>query len=132
MGWFNKLIGTGPIVEPIQAVGGILDDLFTSDEEMLNIEVIKQRLNQKPLMAQAEINKVSAQHRSAFVAGARPFLLWVCGVGYAFAFLVNPAIQWYSGLPGPVLPMDSMAELTLGMLGLAGLRTVEKLKGISK
>lgn len=129
MGWFSTGVA---LKEPIEAVGGILDDLFTSDEEKLNIEVIKQRLAQKPSMAQAEINKVSAQHRSTFVAGARPFLLWVCGIGYAFAFLVNPITQWITGDPGPMLPMDAMGELTMGMLGLAGLRTVEKLKGVSK
>ena len=132
MGWLTALMGTGKITEPIEAVGGILDDLFTSDEEELNIEVIKQRLAMKPAMAQSKINEISAQHRSVFVAGARPFLLWVCGIGYAFAFLVNPITQWITGDPGPVLPMDSMAELTMGMLGLAGLRTVEKMKGVSK
>jgi hypothetical protein len=127
MGWFSK-----EITEPIEAVGGILDNLFTSDEERLDKEVIKQRLSQQPAMAQSKINEVSASHRSVFVAGARPFLLWVCGVGYAFAFLINPLLQWSTGEPGPILPMDSMAELTFGMLGLAGLRTVEKLSGKAK
>lgn len=129
MGWFSAGVA---LKEPIEAVGGILDDLFTSDEEKLNIEVIKQRLAMKPSMAQAKINEVSASHRSTFVAGARPFLLWICGFGYAFAFLVNPAIQWITGEPGPELPMEHIAELTFGMLGLAGLRTVEKLKGKAK
>lgn len=127
MGWFS-----GITKEPVEAVGNILDDLFTSDEERLDKEVIKQRLAMKPSMAQAKINEVSAGHRSVFVAGARPALLWVCALGYAFAFLANPVIQWYTGTPGPELPMDSMGELTMGMLGLAGLRTFEKVKGISK
>lgn len=129
MGWFSTVVG---VKEPIEAVGGILDNLFTSDEERLDKEVIKQRLAMQPSMAQAKINEVSASHRSVFVAGARPFLLWVCGVGYAFAFLVNPIVQWITGEPGPLLPMDYIAELTFGMLGLAGLRTVEKLTGKTK
>ncbi len=83
-------------------------------------------------MVQAETNKIAAGHRSTFVAGARPALLWVCATGYSFAFLINPIIQWLTGDPGPELPMDAMGELTLGMLGLAGLRTMEKLKGVSK
>jgi hypothetical protein len=127
MGWFSK-----ELVDPIEAVGGVLDNLFTSDEERLDKEVIKQRLAMQPSMAQAKINEVSASHRSVFVAGARPALLWVCAGGYAFAFLINPIVQWISGSPGPVLPMDYIAELTFGMLGLAGLRTVEKLKGKAK
>ena len=118
--------------EPIEAVGGILDSLFTSDEEKLELAIVKQRLAQQPSMAQAKINEVSASHRSNWVAGARPFLLWVCGLGYLFAFIANPMIQWITGAPGPELPMESMSELTFGMLGLAGLRTVEKLKGKAK
>lgn len=127
MGWFSS-----EVTEPINAIGNVVDKLFTSDEERLTAQQAKERLQQQPHMVQAETNKVSAAHRSVFVAGARPFLLWVCGFGFAFSFLVNPIIQWTTGEPGPLLPMDSMTELTLGMLGLAGLRTFEKLKGISK
>ena len=120
-------------VEPIKAVGGILDDLFTSDEEVLTLEIVKQRLAQKPALVQAEIMKVQASHRSTFVAGARPFLMWVCGVGFLFAFVINPVLQWVMPEAGtPELPLDVMMELTLAMLGLAGLRTVEKLKGVAK
>jgi len=119
--------------EPINAVGNVLDDLFTSDEEELTLEIVKQRLAQKPALAQAEINKVQAQHRSIFVAGARPFLMWVCGIGFLFAFLINPILQWLFPEAGsPELPLEVMMELTLAMLGLAGLRTVEKFKGVSK
>jgi len=132
MSWFTKLFSAGA-VEPIKAVGSVLDDLFTSDEEELTLEIVKQRLAQKPALVQAEIMKVQAQHRSTFVAGARPFLMWVCGIGFLFAFLINPVLQWLMPDAGaPELPLDVMMELTLAMLGLAGLRTVEKLKGVSK
>ena len=59
----------------MQAVGGILDELFTSEEEELNLALVKQRLLQQPSLVQAEITKVQAQQRSIFVAGARPFLM---------------------------------------------------------
>jgi len=132
MGIFSKFFSVGA-AEPIQAVGGVLDDLFTSDEEELTLEIVKQRLAQKPALAQAAIMQVQAQHRSTFVAGARPFLMWVCGIGFLFAFVINPLLQWLMPDAGaPELPLDVMMELTLAMLGLAGLRTVEKLKGLSK
>jgi hypothetical protein len=119
--------------EPITAVGNVLDNLFTSDDERLDKDIIKQRLLQQPALVQAEISKVQAQHRSAFVAGARPFLMWVCGFGFLMAFLLNPVLQWlYPENGAPVLPLEVMMELTLAMLGLSGLRTVEKLKGVSK
>ena len=132
MGFFSKLFSVGA-AEPIKAVGDVLDNLFTSDEEELTLEIVKQRLAQKPALAQAAIMQVQAQHRSIFVAGARPFLMWVCGIGFLFAFVINPLLQWLMPDAGaPELPLDVMMELTLAMLGLAGLRTVEKLKGLTK
>tara|TARA_R110002110_G_C13266224_1_gene701296 strand:- start:83 stop:481 length:399 start_codon:yes stop_codon:yes gene_type:complete len=127
------LFGGSAIKEPIEAVGSVLDSLFTSKEEKLNLEIVKERLAQKPAMIQAEISKVQAGHRSMFVAGARPFLMWVCGVGFAYAFIVDPLISWL--LPTtekPELPLDVMMELTLAMLGLSSLRTVEKLANKTK
>ena len=132
MGFFSKLFSVGA-AEPIKAVGDVLDNLFTSDEEELTLEIVKQRLAQKPALAQAAIMQVQAQHRSIFVAGARPFLMWVCGIGFLFAFVVNPLLQWLlPDIGAPELPLEVMMELTLAMLGLAGLRTVEKLKGLTK
>lgn len=127
------LFGGGGIKEPVEAVGSVLDSLFTSKEEELNLEIVKERLAQKPAMIQAEISKVQAGHRSMFVAGARPFLMWVCGVGFAYAFLIAPTLEFF--LPNTdriEIPTDIMLELTLAMLGLSSLRTVEKLANKSK
>ena len=133
MNLVSWLSGGRAVAEPIEAVGNVLDALFTSDDERLDKELIKQRLAQQPALAQAEITKVQAQHRSTFVAGARPFILWVCGFGFLFSFVINPIIQWIHPEAGsPVLPLEVMMELTLAMLGLAGLRTIEKLQGKSK
>lgn len=132
MGWFSSLFSSGA-AEPIKAVGSVLDDLFTSDEEELTLEIVKQRLAQKPALVQAEIMKVQAMHRSTFVAGARPFLMWVCGFGFLFAFVINPILQWLlPDIGTPELPLEAMMELTLAMLGLAAMRTVEKIKGVTK
>lgn len=132
MSFLTKLFSSN-IAEPVNAVGNVLDNLFTSDDEKLTHEEVKLRLLQKPNLAQAEINKVQAQHRSTFVAGPRPFLMWVCGFGFLFAFVINPILQWLAPeLGAPELPLDAMLELTLAMLGLAGLRTVEKIQGVAK
>jgi hypothetical protein len=133
MGWLSKLTGGGGLVEPVEAIGNVIDKLFTSDEERAAGELLKQKLAQAPQLAQSEINKVQAGHRSTFVAGARPALMWVCALGFLFAFFINPMLQWLLPNAGsPELPLDAMLELTLAMLGLAGLRTVEKLKGVAK
>ncbi|WP_067522429.1 3TM-type holin [Endozoicomonas ascidiicola] len=118
--------------EPVEAVGNVLDNLFTSDEERLDKQAVIERLRQQPQMAQTEINKVEASHRSVFVAGWRPFIGWVCGIGLAFIFVINPILQWWSGKPGPAMATDILMELVLALLGLGALRTVEKKLGISK
>lgn len=133
MGWFSTLTGAGAVVEPITAIGNVIDQLFTSDEEREAGALLKAKLAQAPMLAQTEINKVQAGHRSTFVAGARPFLMWVCGFGLLFAFLLNPIMEWIMPERGsPDLPLEAMMELTLAMLGLATLRTVEKIKGVAK
>ena len=133
MGFLSSLFGGGSAVaQPIEAIGNIIDNVFTSDEERATGELLKQKLAMRPSMMQAEIMKVQANHRSTFVAGARPFLMWVCGLGFLFAFVINPILQWVAPqLGAPELPLDAMLELTLAMLGLAGLRTVEILNGKS-
>lgn len=133
MSFLGKIFGGDTAVAGVTAVGNILDNLFTSKDEKLTHEEIRMRLAMKPDMAQVEMNKIEAQHRSVFVAGWRPFVGWVCGVGVLNLVLINPWIQWIAERAGPELPADTIMQLTLGMLGLLGtMRTVEKLKGKTK
>jgi len=88
-------------------------------------------------LAQAETNKIEAAHRSVWVAGWRPALGWVSALSFAWIFLLAPITQWVLLLMGntvvlPVLQSDILLELTFALLGLAGLRTYEKQKGLSK
>ena len=123
MGFLSRLVG-GSVAEPIQAVGNILTSVMGDKGEKLSHEQIMAKLAAAPQLAQTEINKVEAGHRSIFVAGWRPAVGWVCVLGLGIAFIVNPY------LPVPVeLPMDYMTELLWGLLGLGALRTVEKLNG---
>ena len=131
MGLLEKFIG-GSAAQPIEAVGNVLDKLFTSDDERAQANAVMAKLAQHPSELQIELNKIEASHRSIFVAGWRPFLGWVCGCGLSFVFVINPVIQWYSGKPGPTMPIDVMSELVVAMLGLGGLRTFEKIQGRSK
>lgn len=131
MGFLSKIFGVAT-KEPIEAIGGVLDELFTSDEEKLDKKILLQRLAMEPAKLQVELSKIEAQHRSIFVAGPRPFIMWVCGVALAFSFIVNPLLQWITGKTGPLILTDVIMELTLALLGLGALRTVEKLNGRTK
>ncbi len=114
-----------------------LDDLFTSDEEKAEVKFRMEQMLQQPHILQAMTNIEEAKHRSAFVAGWRPCIGWVAAIGLAYQFLILPfAGLLNSFLITPVdLPAIQAAELmtlTISLLGLGGLRTVEKIKGVTK
>lgn len=128
-----SFLGVGKqATDGITALGNVFDKMFTSDEERAQAEAVLTKIAQQPHLLQAEINKIEASHRSIFVAGWRPFIGWVCGAGLAFPFLVNPLLQWFTGEPGPQMQVDALTTLVMALLGLGGLRTVEKLNGRAK
>jgi roadblock/LC7 domain-containing protein len=88
-------------------------------------------------MAQVEVNKIEAGHSSVFVAGWRPSIGWVCAAGLAWAFVVAPVASWALLVLGikaelPAIQFDHLFELVLAMLGIGGLRTFEKLRGVAR
>jgi hypothetical protein len=86
---------------------------------------------------QREINRTEAAHRSIFVAGWRPCIGWCCAAGVAYV-VFRPVMVWcvlmWGDPTAPPLPvLDGVLwELTLGMLGMGGLRSWEKSKGIAR
>ena len=86
-------------------------------------------------LAQLGVAKEEAKHKSVFVAGARPFLLWVCGVAFAMNFVVLPFLTAIAPIFGwtvvaVTLDWGQMMPVLLGMLGLGGYRTYEKMNGV--
>lgn len=84
--------------------------------------------------AQNKINLAEASSPSMFVAGARPFIMWVCGFGLAWQVLGAPFLTWGLNAAGyhpelPVLDTSWISVLLIPMLGLGGMRTIEKLNG---
>ena len=87
------------------------------------------------MLSQMDVNKQEAASNSLFVAGWRPFVGWCCGAAFAYTFILQPfavfAITSYSGRipPIPNLDMSALSTVLMGMLGLAGMRTYEKIAG---
>lgn len=131
MGFLDKIIG-GTAISAVQGVANVVDQFVETADEKRAWETVKAKMAQEPQLAQVELNKVEASHRTMFVAGWRPAVGWVCASGLAFIFIINPIIQWITGEPGPVFPTDIVFELVLGLLGLGGLRTYEKMSGRTK
>lgn len=85
---------------------------------------------------QIEVNKAEAASNSLFVSGWRPFIGWICGAAFAFKFIGGPllvVVSQYAGHPVmlPEFDFTEMSTILLGMLGLGGLRTVEKVKKVA-
>lgn len=137
-GILASILGGG-IAEPIKAIGAIVDNVFTSDDERLTHKEILARITMEPAKMQVELNKIEAQHRSKFVAGWRPFIGWVCGVALAWNYIAHPLAIWlllaFSDGSIPAPPQLSLGELMpviFSLLGLGTLRTGEKLAGRAK
>jgi len=83
---------------------------------------------------QTKINEIEASHRTVFVAGWRPFIGWVCGVALAYNFVIRDLFIWITKTADapPALQMEHLMTVLLGMLGLGGLRTYEKLNDKTK
>lgn len=81
--------------------------------------------------AQLAVNQAEASSGNWFVAGWRPYIGWICGTGLGYQFLVYPILIAF--VP-EIVPLDTSTLLTLllGMLGLGGLRTAEKFKGVNR
>lgn len=139
--WISKIVG-GSVSKPIESVGKILDNLFTSKEEKLDFKEAIDRLHsmdeRKLRNMQTEVNKLEANHRTIFVAGWRPFIGWVCGTALLYAFILRDLITWGMTIwapevqPPPALHMEQIMTVLMGMLGLGGMRTYEKYKGVAK
>jgi hypothetical protein len=87
--------------------------------------------------AQVAVNAAEAATGSGFIGGWRPFIGWVCGSALAYTYLAVPLGMWIADMAGiamkPPPRLDgNLWELMMGMLGMGGLRTFEKIKGVAK
>lgn len=133
MAILNALIGP---------VTGILDK-FVEDKDQKaklahEISTMADRHAQDLALAQIEVNKAEAASNSVWKGGWRPFVGWVCGTAFAYHFVLQPlaifGLAAY-GMEIPPLPNFDMGQLMtvlMGMLGLGGLRSFEKSKGVTK
>ena len=119
------------IASVIEGIGGVADELFTSDEERLTAGIEAEKVAQRPALAQLEVNREEAKHDSIFVAGWRPFTGWACTVMMVLT-VAAAVVGFFTGKDvGPILAIygSLVAPPHLAMLGL---RTFEKHKARNK
>lgn len=135
-----SLLGVGAIIE---SVGKVAGDLITTEKERRQLDLEEKKIDQATDLAQIEVNKVEAASSSVFVAGWRPAIGWIGAAALAYQFLAYPLFLWVwtylqgtgwipaTLQPPPVLKADELWVILSGILGIAGMRSFEKTKGVA-
>tara|TARA_Y100001937_G_C6900378_1_gene233043 strand:- start:60 stop:455 length:396 start_codon:yes stop_codon:yes gene_type:complete len=123
--------------DTLKTVGTVIDDLHFSGEEKEKLKLQMKEIDAKLKEKQLDINKAEASHRSIFVSGWRPFLGWISGLSIGYVYLFQPVfdmiLQMFDiKVDWVVLDLGQLMPLVLGMLGLGGLRSFEKSRGLTK
>lgn len=130
-----------PIIGSILDIGNKLIDKLIPDpkqkaEALLKLQELEQSGDLAVIAGQNRINEIEAANPSLFVSGWRPMVGWVCASALGFQLVIGPMIVWGSELIGhpvhpPIMQTELLTTLLVGMLGLGGMRTVEKLQGVA-
>jgi hypothetical protein len=128
MGLFGNLFsGQDTVRGAIEGAGtlaGDIRDAITGEENKLKARELEQQLQ----LAQVELNKAES-NSGRFFALWRPALGWVIVLSIAYTYLVRPLIMGIAGIDMPSVETAALWPILLGMLGLAGYRTIEKANG---
>src|SRR5579864_4735478 len=149
----NTIVGAVSSATPLGGIDAILDgaskiigQFHTSPEDKIKwqefqatLQANKDALAQQLTLAQTDVNKAEATSPNMFIAGWRPFIGWVCGVGLGYGVLVQPCATFIATLfhrtldkaQLPALGMGTIIGLLIPMLGLGAYRTYEKTQGVA-
>ncbi len=127
-----------PIAETIVGAVGKVLDKFVADKDLkakLEHEIETAMLEQN--LAQMEVNKTEAAHKSLFVSGWRPAVGWVAVSALAWHFILAPALVFAFAVAGyneplPEIDIGPLNTILMAMLGMSGLRSFEKSKGVAR
>ena len=126
------------IADSIIGVAGKVLDKFVEDKDLktkLEAELSSQLISLD--LAQAQANIEQAKHPSIFVSGSRPAIMWICAFGLGWQYVFQPIFVWGIAVSGadimiPIIPTEGLMTLTMSLLGLGGMRSIEKYKGVAR
>ena len=133
MSLLNTLIGPAT-----QLLDKFIEDKDQKAKLAHELATMADKLAHEQQLAQMAINKEEASSGSLFKGGWRPFVGWICGIAFFYHFVCQPVIIFIvamSGIDIPDLPkfeMNTLLTVLGGLLGIGGLRTYEKQKGLTK
>lgn len=119
------------LISPVsELLGKFIEDKDAKAALAHEIATMAEVHSQAQVMAQLEVNKVEAAHKSLFVAGWRPAVGWICVLGLFYNVMLSPFLAiWFTM---PVVESNILETTLWGMLGLGGLRTIEKVKNVQR
>lgn len=127
------MAGLDPISNIVGVVGTILDKIFpdknVSEQAKLRMAEMAQAGELKELellLEQIKVNAIEAASDKWWKAGARPFIMWVCGGAFAYHYILQPMLGFFTGWPMPTLDMSELMTILLGILGLGAYRSYDK------
>lgn len=122
------------LAQLIGPVTGLLDK-FIVDKDQANalaheISTMAERHAQELAKGQLAVNAVEAAHKSLFVAGWRPFVGWVSGIGLAYNVIISQILGiWFKV---PTVDPSLLTPVLMGMLGMGAMRSYEKTKSVAR
>lgn len=128
------------LIGPILDIGKSLIDRLFPDPTLkakaeMEMMVLLQTQDMQTVIGQLQVNAAEAANPNMFVAGWRPFVGWVSGLGVFWASIGQPVFSYVATAKGwpaaPVIDTEVLLYVLGGMLGLGTLRTVEKSKGVA-
>jgi hypothetical protein len=120
------------LIDPITTlVGKFVPDKDKAAAIAHDLATLAEKQHHSAMMAQLKVNEAEASHASLFVSGWRPFIGWSCGVSMSFNYLCVPILM-SAGIEVAPLDLATMMPVLMGMLGLGGMRTTEKIKKVAR
>ena len=122
------------LAQLIGPVTGLLDKII-EDKDQKNalaheLATMADNHAQELAKGQLAVNAVEAAHKSLFVAGWRPFVGWICGVGLLYNVLISQILDiWFEV---PTVDPSLLTPILMGMLGMGAMRSYEKTKGVQR
>jgi hypothetical protein len=132
MSWLSRLLGSGT-----KGLGSLAKDIREAIKGKELDPNKKLEIAGKLAEVQTKINEAEATHRTVFVAGWRPFIGWVCGLGLLYAVFIEPLLRFVFTVNGweiefPHIDTTITMQVLFGMLGLVGARSYEKKNNLTK
>ena len=109
-------------------IGKFVRDKDKAAQLSHDIATMAEKHAQELALAQIKLNTEEAKG-NWFQSSWRPLVGWICAVSLGINFLVAPICAGF-GINIPQADMSVMMPLLLGMLGIGGLRSLDKIKKV--